>query len=126
MLELGLKNYAHVGDAVYELFVREKIIFLTSNSNKLHKLTTSFVCAPYQASLLDFLHDNLTEDEKELARRARNLPLTRCKQSNQAAHRHATAFETLIGYWYAHDKDRYEEIVKLISSHMDDCLKEAN
>ena len=38
-----LRNVAHLGDAVYELFIREITINMTSDTQKLHKLTTSFV-----------------------------------------------------------------------------------
>ena len=33
-----LRNYAHIGDAVWEVFVREFVIEKTSNSKALHKM----------------------------------------------------------------------------------------
>ena len=64
--------------------------------------------------MLNFLMPNLTEDEQELARRARNLPIPVGRRSIQADYRQATAFEVLIGYWYLHNKERLENIYKLI------------
>ena len=35
---IALRNYAHLGDAVWEIFVREYVIYKTSNSKILHKI----------------------------------------------------------------------------------------
>lgn len=43
MEEMHLRNYAYLGDAVWELFIREKTVKLTDNSKKLHEITTSKV-----------------------------------------------------------------------------------
>ena len=96
---LNLKNYAHIGDSVWEVFVRTYTIYKTSNSKLLHKITTERVNATFQKDMLNLLMPNLTEDEQELARRARNLPIPVGRRSIQADYRQATAFEVLIGYW---------------------------
>ena len=103
-----LRNYAHIGDSVWELFVRTYTIYKTSNAKLLHKITTDRVNATFQKEMLDFIHDDLTEDEQELARRARNLPIPVGRRSIQAVYRQSTAFEVLIGYWFLHDKNRLE------------------
>ena len=56
-----------------------------------------------------------TEEEKELVRRGRNLPLTIAKRHNPKVHTSATAFEVLIGYLYINDKKRLEDIFEIIS-----------
>ncbi len=104
--ELALKNYAHIGDAVWEVFVRDYVIRKTSNSKLLHKLTTDRVNATFQMQMLEFISEDLTEEEKELARRGRNLPIPIGRKSIQHDYRLATAFEVLTGYWYLHDKER--------------------
>jgi len=103
-----LRNYAHLGDAVWELFVRNYVIYKTSNAKTLHKMTTDRVNATFQKEMLDFINDKLTTEEQELARRARNLPIPVGRRSIQATYRQSTAFETLIGYWYLEDKERLE------------------
>ena len=110
MLEetVALRNYAHIGDAVWEIFVREYVIYKTSNSKLLHKMTTDRVNATFQKEMLDFINDKLITEEQELARRARNLPIPVGRRSIQATYRQSTAFETLIGYWYLEDKERLE------------------
>lgn len=119
MQELSIRNYAHIGDAVYEVFIREKTIYLTSNLNKLHKITTQFVNAGFQTELLDKLTEYLTEEEVELVRRGRNIPTSTARRTNHALHRQATAFEVLLGYNYIHDKDRYNELLNLIEKLVD-------
>ena len=114
--ELVLRNYAHIGDSVWEVFVRTYTIYKTSNSKILHKITTDRVNATFQKDLLNFLMPNLTEGEQDLARRARNLPIPVGRRSIQADYRQATAFEVLIGYWYIHDKERLEEIYRFIKT----------
>ena len=112
--EFNLSAYAHLGDAVYEVFVREKIIKLTSKPQKMHKLTTDFVCATTQARFLQEMSDFFTEDEKEILRRARNLPLTQNKKNNQAIHRQATAFEVIIGFFYLHNNERLRQFFECL------------
>ena len=56
--------------------------------------------------MLEIITLDLTEDELEKVRRARNLPIPVGRKNIQAVYRCATAFEALIGFWYLHDKAR--------------------
>lgn len=114
MEEMNLRNYAYIGDAVWELYVREKTVLQTNNAKILHKITTDKVKASYQANLLHDMENNLTEEEKEIIRRARNLPIPIARRSNQSEYRQATAFETIIGWWYKHDKEKLNQYLKNI------------
>lgn len=107
---MPLRNYAHIGDAIWEVFVRDYTILQTSNSKILHKITTDRVKASFQKEMLEYLAPTLTEEEQELARRGRNLPIPVARRSIQHEYRPATAFEVLIGYWYIHDKTRLNTI----------------
>ena len=106
MEELPLKSYAHIGDAIWEVFVRDYVILKTSNSKNMHKMTTDRVNATFQKNMLELISDSLTEYEEELVRRARNLSIPIARRSIQHDYRLATAFEVLIGYWYKHDLER--------------------
>ena len=110
MLEekMVLRNYAHLGDCVWELFVRNYTVLKTSNAKILHKMTTDRVNAKFQHEMLEFIMPELTEDETELVRRGRNLPIPVGRRNIQNDYRHATAFEVLIGYWYTHDLERLQ------------------
>ena len=114
MQEINLRNYAYLGDAVWELFIRNKTILMTNNAKKLHQLTTSMVKTQFQSDLLQFLDGYLTDEEQELSRRARNLPIPVGRRGIQHEYRQATAFEALIGWWYLNDKERYVYILGLI------------
>lgn len=117
MTEMHMRNYAYLGDAVWELHIRKQTVLLTQNSKELHKITTDKVKASYQAELLKFLEGILTEEEHEIARRGRNLPVPIARRSNQAEYRQATAFETLVGWWFTHNKPRLEEIFEEIAKN---------
>lgn len=119
MEEMNLKCCAHLGDAVYELFIREKIISLTTNLSKLHKINTSLVCATFQCELLEILEPFLSENEKEIVRRGRNIPSSSARRINQSMHRLSTGFEALVGYLHIYDKTRLEEIFSIIDRHID-------
>ncbi len=114
MSEINLRNYAYLGDAVWELYIRNKTVLMTNNAKKLHQITTSLVKTQFQADLLKFLDNFLNDNEKELIKRARNLPIPVGRRSIQHEYRQATAFEALIGWLYLNENGRYNEILKLI------------
>ena len=115
-MELNLRNYAHIGDAIWEVYIREKIIYLTQNSKTMHKLTIEKVNGEYQGELLKKLAPILTEEEKELVRRAKNIPTSSFRKISHATHSLATAFEVLIGYNYINNKERLNEIYEHIEN----------
>ena len=59
MEKYHLRAYAHIGDAIYEVFIREKVINVTSNSKKMHDLTTKYVKAEFQMETLEKLLEYL-------------------------------------------------------------------
>ena len=119
MEDINLRNYAYLGDAVWELFIREITIKRTNNSKHLHTITTDYVKTSCQCELLHFLESQLTEEEIEITRRARNLPIPVGRRNIQADYRQATAFETLIGWWYTHDKKRLENILHILGKKLE-------
>lgn len=65
--------WAYVGDAVYELYVRSYLVNTTKlNPHKLHIESIKYVKAGAQAELLQKLMPELTEEEQDIVRRARN------------------------------------------------------
>ena len=119
MEEINLRNYAYLGDAVWELFIRGKTILKTNNAKKLHQMTTNLVKTQFQCHLLNILDKELTEEEHEITRRARNLPIPVGRRNIQNEYRQATAFEALIGWWYTHDKNRYNEIINILEQNIE-------
>jgi len=105
---------AWMGDAVYELFVRQYVIAQPNHRpNVMHKYSTRYVSAKAQAQSLSRLLPELTEDEKEYVRRGRNAKSgTVPKNTDIADYRQSTAFECLLGYLYY--SGRMERLVELM------------
>ena len=103
--EVKLMNplvWAYVVDCIYELYIRTFLVNTTKMKvHELHVKASTFVKASSQAESLKKIENELTEEEKDIVRRARNtqnhhLP----KNANPADYMYATAFEGLIGYLY--------------------------
>lgn len=112
--ELSPLTWAYIGDAVYELYIREKLVNETKlKPHKLHIESIKHVKASAQAETLRKIEESLTDEEKEIVRRARNtknhhLP----KNANVNDYMHSTAFEGLIGYLYLIKQEkRLQEIL---------------
>ena len=110
-------TWAYIGDAVYELFIRNKLINETNlKPHKLHIEAIKYVKAKSQAEKLNEIYETLTDEEKDIVRRGRNtqnhhLP----KNSNVQEYMYATAFEALIGYLYLTKQNaRLKEILNKI------------
>ena len=125
--EAGLNNslnLAFVGDAVWTLFVRDYFANNTNYKNNfLHKLTTRFVKASYQANALNKLQEIFSDYEKDLARRARNTKMnTVSKNSSLADYKKATSFEAVIGYLYL--TENFERLKQFFSILKEDFMGE--
>ncbi len=104
-------NLAFVGDGVYELMVRERLVSLANRPNKeLHKLSVTQVRAEAQAAAVDRLMPHLSEQEVAVYKRGRNAHTSR---SGDGYHK-ATGLEALFGYLYlSGDLDRVRELFLL-------------
>ena len=100
--QLSPITLAFIGDAVYTLFVREKIVFENDLSgNELNKRTSAVVKATAQAELMRKIMPLLTEEEVEIFKRARNTKKnTRAKSASVSDYNASTGFEAVIGYLY--------------------------
>ena len=93
---------AFVGDAVYSLFVRERLTFLSdSKTGELNKKATAQVCATAQSAFMKEIEELLTEEEITVYKRARNAKKgTRAKNASIQDYNTATGFEAVLGYLY--------------------------
>ncbi len=93
---------AFIGDAVHTLYVRERIVSDSAGvMGTLHTAATRHVSAGAQAAVYEKLADCdfLTEEEKDVGRRARNAHLhSRAKSASPTDYHKATALEAIIGY----------------------------
>ena len=104
-------NLAFVGDGVYELMVRERLVCLANRPNKeLHKLSVAQVRAEAQATAMDTLMPHLTEQELAVYKRGRNAHTSR----NTNGYHKATGLEALFGYLYlSGELERVRELFTL-------------
>jgi len=95
---------AYLGDAVFELRVREMLLARNPNGASLWELNRqarSYVNATAQATMYHAIFNMLMEDEQAVIKRGRNLHTTsRAKNADATAYRHATGLEALFGYLY--------------------------
>lgn len=118
MVQCDIKQCAYIGDAVWELFVREICIKNAKTQKAMHNFSVKYVNAYFQAHLLAELESFLTEDEKEITRRGRNLKISIGKKNNPQIHSLATAFEVLVGYFYINDKKRLDKFFEIVKKYL--------
>ncbi len=108
---------AFVGDGVFELFVRERLVCAGNCPvNSLHKQSVQQVCCSAQAQAVQKLLPVLTEEETEILKRGRNAHTNHVpKNASPADYHAATAFETLFGYLYLSGRiDRLRELFRIM------------
>lgn len=108
---------AYIGDAVYELYVREHLIAGGNMPvNRLHKLSKGFVSAEAQSEFMKVLEPMLSEEEEAVFKRGRNAKsYTSPKHAELIDYRRATGLEALIGYLYLSGRqERIDEIMKIL------------
>jgi len=106
---------AMIGDSVQTLFVRTEIAKRYGvKVNKMNKLVSSVVQAGSQFKTFKKIEETLTEQEMDIARRARNTHIhTKAKNFSYNEYIYATALEAVIGYLYlSGNEERLNEILE--------------
>ena len=106
---------AYLGDAVYELVIRTRVVNRGNTQvNKMHRMTAGLVKAEAQAKMYMLLEEELTEEEQAVYRRGRNAKsATMAKHATMRDYRMATGFEALMGWLYLNG--RLERLTELVS-----------
>lgn len=118
--EIPMSTLAYIGDAVYELHIRMHVLGSGhAKSGALHRRSIAYAQANYQASAVERIQEQLTDDEKQIIIRGRNSsPGTMAKHASPQVYRLASGFECLIGYLYlAGDIARLQEILRMVLSN---------
>lgn len=113
-LYMNTTALAFLGDAVYEMYVRARLVAAGQiHGDLLHRAAVKYVRAEGQAAAVKAMLEDLTEEEVGLVKRARNKKITsKPKNADPVVYKWATAFEALIGYLYlSGKKERMEEII---------------
>ena len=110
-------SLAFIGDAVYEIMVREHLLEHGSlQVKKLHTMAVEMVRASFQADVFDFLEPIVDETENGILHRGRNASATHIpKGANAIEYRKATGVEALFGWLYLENKqNRLKELFEMI------------
>ena len=98
---VGMAELAYLGDAVFELMVREMLLKNGIPFRDMSRLAKNYVSAVAQNAMYHKIFDALTEEEQNIIKRGRNLhSASRSKAARVSEYRHATGLEVLFGYLY--------------------------
>ena len=114
-------SLAFVGDAVYTLYARSKVIQHSDAKNgALHTEATKLVKASGQAEIADAILGLLNEEEMGVFKRARNSKTNSvAKNASIGDYKKATGFEALVGFLYLTGQD--ERLKFLINERENVC-----
>lgn len=100
--EMSPLVWAYIGDSVFEIYIRDKMIQKgIPNNTKLHKNTTMYVKASAQAKMIENIKPVLTQSEYDIVRRGRNANAnTIPKNASVIEYKNATSLECLFGYLF--------------------------
>ena len=93
---------AFVGDAVFSLYVRERLVFSSGGrAADYQRASAKLVSAHGQSDFLNGLLPCLTEEEQEIFRRGRNAKKgTKSKNASAVDYNRSTGLEAVMGYLY--------------------------
>ena len=104
---------AYIGDVVFSLYVRLRLLPTSGQVRVIHDLGSKMVSAVMQAKAMEALLPDLTEEEAYNARRGRNTKSMVPKSASVHEYRMGTAFEALLGWLFLGDREeRLEEILE--------------
>ena len=113
--KMNTSTLAYLGDAVFEVIVREKIVTeKPGDVDRAHHTAVRYVSAAGQAKAAKTMvaEGFLTEEEEQIYKRARNhRSMSRPQNADPREYKIATGFEALLGYLYlSDDRQRLREI----------------
>ena len=99
---------AYVGDTVFDLYLRSRLVAFTEMTPaNLHRTASRFANASAQAQIMYRIERLLTEKEQAVFRWGRNAKShTIPKNATPYDYRMATAFECVLGYLYLSGQDK--------------------
>ena len=114
---------AFLGDAVYSLWVRERLVRSgAGKAAEFQRAASKIVSARGQSAFLENVLPLLTEEETEIFKRGRNAKKpTKSKSATAAEYNRSTGFEAVIGF--LHLTGQSARIEKLLSYIDETALK---
>ena len=121
-LEYSPLVLAYIGDAVYEIYTRERVLEKNPNmpAHKLHLENIKYVKAHSQSNSVSAIEPMLTEEEQAVFKRGRNAKSgTTPKNADVLEYHRATGLEALFGYLHLSSKE--ERLKELMSVAFDNA-----
>ena len=92
---------AFLGDAVYSLYVRERMVRKGGKPSEFQRAASKVVSARGQSAFLENVLPLFSQEEEEIYRRGRNAKkATKSKHATAAEYNRSTGFEAVLGYLY--------------------------
>ncbi|QMS85327.1 Mini-ribonuclease 3 [Candidatus Xianfuyuplasma coldseepsis] len=117
MLQHSGLTLAYLGDALYDLLVREQLIAQGETKvDVLHNRAIQYTSASGQHQAYRLIEPHLTEEEQTIFKRGRNAKTQRkAKNQDLSDYRQATGLEALFGYLYLDNQiERIDELMTMI------------
>ena len=114
-MQINPITLAFVGDAVYSLYVRERLTLeVGGKSSDLQRVAAKVVSAQGQSEFLDKVLPLFTEAEEDIFRRGRNAKKnSKSKSASHLEYNRSTGFEAVLGFLYLTGKDeRIKELLQ--------------
>ena len=114
---------AFLGDAVFSLFVREKLVLSkTGKAADFQRAASRVESARGQSAFVERVLPLFTETENAVYHRGRNAKkATKSKNASAGEYSRSTGFEAVLGYLYL--TGNYERVNELLSSLSDEDLQ---
>ncbi len=121
--QLNPVTLAFVGDAVYSLYVRERLALTgVGRVADLQRTAAKVVSAQGQSAFLNKVMPLFTEEEADVFRRGKNAKkATKSKSASSLEYNRSTGFEAVLGFLYL--TGEYDRIEELLSVMDEDELK---
>ncbi len=113
--QINSVTLAFLGDAVYSLYVRERLVLeVGGKSSDLQRVAAKVVSAQGQSEFVEQVFPLLTEEEKDVFRRAKNAKKgSKSKSASHLEYNRSTGFEAVLGYLYVTGNDeRIKELLQ--------------
>ena len=119
---------AFLGDAVYALYVRERLVKTSgAKVSDFQRASSKILSAHAQSEFLNYLLPLFTDEENEIFHRGRNAKkATKSKNSSPVEYNRSTGLEAVVGYLYAvGDVQRLEELFSVLDEEKFKIISQA-
>jgi ribonuclease-3 family protein len=106
----GPAQLAWLGDAVWELHQRSRLVRHQASAHRLHRAGVDQVRAEAQSAALAFIEPHLNLEEMDWVRRGRNAAGKGPRRVDPGIYGRASGFETMVGWLYLCNPRRLAEL----------------